>query len=351
MSDRKYILVGLFVLGGLILLGVLIVWFRGVSSFIRGGYMVSVHLASSQGIRGGKPVSQDGLPCGYVTDVISSLPEEPGVWAKVRITDSRRISKDAAFVAQQTAVGDIFLDFQSPAKATYPVRESDYLPMDGSARLVGLIKGTSFLPEGVAEDLHSGIAELKQGMEQLKGLDTLLANLKELTEPRSLEDVKAGKHKNLWTTLDQFDTTAKSLQDTLQSPDSQLNQLLAEARKAATDLRTVLDKAGKSVDNLDKTLVSIDDAGKSIKHVGDDSTVFLEKLSKDADKLNATLDNANGLIADVRQGKGTLGQLATNDQLHRELVNLVESLQAMTDNVNRLVTMWREQGLLSKEGK
>ena len=79
--------------------------------------------------------------------------------------------------------------------------------------------------------------------------------------------------------------------------------------------------------------------------------MFLDKLSKDADNLNATLDNANAVLTDIRQGKGTLGQLAANDQLHRELVDLVENLRAMTDNVNRLVTMWREQGLLSKEGK
>ena len=146
-------------------------------------------------------------------------------------------------------------------------------------------------------------------MDQLKGLTPVLANLKELTEPRTLEEVKAGKRKNLWTTLEQFDTTAKSVQDVLDKPDSQFNQLLAEARKAATDLRTVLDKAGKTVNNVDKSLASIDDAGKSIKHVGDDATVFLDKLAKDADKLNATLDNANGLLTDVRQGKGTMGQL------------------------------------------
>ena len=137
----------------------------------------------------------------------------------------------------------------------------------------------------------------------------------------------------------------------LDKPDSQFNQLLAEARKAATDLRTVLDKAGKTVYNMDKTLASVDDAGKSIKTVGDHSTVFLDKLSKDADNLNAMLDTANAVLTDIRQGKGTLGQLAANDQLHRELVDLVENLRAMTDNVNRLVTMWREQGLLSKEGK
>jgi hypothetical protein len=32
-------------------------------------------------------------------------------------------------------------------------------------------------------------------------------------------------------------------------------------------------------------------------------------------------------------------------------VNLVENLQKMTDNTNRLVTMWREQGVFAKEGK
>lgn len=351
MSDRKYVLVGLFVLVGLLLLGGLIVWFRGLASFVRGGYDVNIHFVSSQGIRGGKPINLDGVPCGYVTGVASSLPEEPGVWVRAHVSDSTRIPKDAAVVAQQTAVGDIYLDFRSPAKAKYPMTDADYLPMDGAARLAGIIKGPSLLPEGIVEDLHTGIGELKAGMDQLRGLAPVLANLKELTEPRTIEEVKAGKRKNLWTTLEQFDLTAKSVQDTLDKPDSPFNQLLAETRKAATDLRTVLDKAGKTVDNVDKTLASIDDAGKSIKTVGDDATVLLKKISKDADDLNVAINNANGLLADVRQGKGTLGQLVSNDQLHRELVNLVESMQAMTDNVNRLVTMWREQGLLAKEGK
>jgi phospholipid/cholesterol/gamma-HCH transport system substrate-binding protein len=351
VNDRKYILVGLFVLGGLILLGVLIVWFRGASGFLSGGYDVAVHIPSSQGVRGGKAVNQDGLPAGYVVSVASSLPEKPGAWAKLRIYSTIRIPKNAIFIAQQTTVGDIYLDFQNPPDTVYPIPESDFLPTDGSAKLNGILKGPNLLPESIVDDLHSGIAELKKGMQQLEGLTALVANLKELTEPRTLAEVEAGKRKNLWTTLEQFDKTAVSLQTQLNSPDSQMNQLLVEARKAATDLRTTLDKAGKSVDEVNKTLATINEAGKTVKQVGDNSTEFLAKLNNDADHLTAMLDNMNGVITDLRQGKGTLGQLMTNDQLHRELVNLVQNLQSMTDNANRLITMWREQGLLSKEGK
>jgi phospholipid/cholesterol/gamma-HCH transport system substrate-binding protein len=351
VSDRKYILVGLFVLIGLILLGTLIVWFRGFTGFLRGGYNVNVHMVSSQGIRAGKPVNMDGLSCGYVTEVSSSLPEQPGVWIRIHVIDSMRIPKDSMIVAQQTAVGDIYLDFRSSLKVQYPLKDTDYLPMDGSARLSGIIKGPSLLPEGIVEDLHTGIAELKNGMDQLKEVGTVLANLKELTEPRTLEDLKTGKRKNLWTTLEQFDATALSVQNSLDKPDSQFGQLLTEVRKAATDLRTVMDKAGKTVENVDKAVASIDEAGKGIQTVSVDASVFLKKLSKDADDLNATIAGANAVLENIQKGKGTLGKLVADEQLHREMVNLIENLQTMTDNISRLVTMWREQGLLAKEEK
>jgi phospholipid/cholesterol/gamma-HCH transport system substrate-binding protein len=350
VNDRKHILVGLFVLGGLILLAILIVWFRGVAGFLKGGYEVQVHLNSSQGVRDGKPVNQDGLPIGSVLDVASSLPDRPGVWARVYVIDQTRIPTTTRFVAQQTTLGEVFLDFQSPAgTAAYPAGE--YLPTDGTARLEGYVQPVSLLPEKIVDDLHAGIADLRKGLEQFQGLGDLIANLKELTAPRSLADVKAGKHKNLWTTLEQFEAAAESIQGQIQNPDSAFGQLLTQVRKAAEDLHGVLGQAGKAFDEVGKAVATFDEAGKAFKGVGDSANAFIVKLSKDAERLTALLDNVNGMIADVRQGKGTLGQLLTNDQMHRELVNLIESLQIMGDNANRLVTMWRERGLFAKEGK
>jgi phospholipid/cholesterol/gamma-HCH transport system substrate-binding protein len=346
VSDRKHIMVGLFVLGGLILLGVLIVWFKGVAGFVRGGYDITIHLDTSQGVSSGKPVTLDGLPVGSVASVYSSLPERPGVWTKVRITGGIRIPAETRFTAQQSTLGEILLDFKSPAQPG-----GEYLPMDGSVRLEGIAQSPSLLPQSVVDDLHDGITDLRKGVEQFRGLDTLIANLKELTEPRTLADYKAGKSKNLWTTLEQFENAAGTIQNEIQNPDSRFGKLLTEATKASQDLRVALDKAGQSLDEVNKAIASIEKAGKSVGLVSDNANVFLDKLSKDSDRLAAMLDNMNGVLSDVRQGKGTLGKLLTSDQLHAELVNLIENLQAMTDNANRLITMWRERGLLSKEGK
>jgi phospholipid/cholesterol/gamma-HCH transport system substrate-binding protein len=357
MNDRKYILVGLFVLGGLIILATLIIWFRGVAELVQGGYVVSVHLPTSDGVRGGKPITQDGLPIGYVLDSTSSLPDQPGVWIRVRVTGSHRIPQSATFMAQQNMVGEISLDFKSAASPkAYPATE--YLPMDGTARLEGVARGVSLLPESIVSDLHAGIAALAQGAEQMRGLDVLVANLKELTEPRTLADLKAGKRGNLWTTLTQFEEAARAIQDQLQNADSPFGKLLANGQKAVEDFRSVLEKTGKSVETIGKaaesagkTLSEFDAASQAIKTTGDRAVAFLDKLSKDSDQLAALLKNLNDVVTDARQGKGTLGQLIATDQLHRELVNLVENLQSMSDNANRLITMWREKGLLSKEGK
>jgi hypothetical protein len=59
----------------------------------------------------------------------------------------------------------------------------------------------------------------------------------------------------------------------------------------------------------------------------------------------------NGLISDVRTGKGTMGKLFTSDEMHRALVTLIENLRTMSDNANRLVIQLREEGMFSKEKK
>ena len=69
MNDRKHVVVGLFVLGGFVLLGILIIWFEGVSHLVRGGYVVRGHLPSAKGVRAGKRVHLDGIEIGDVTDI------------------------------------------------------------------------------------------------------------------------------------------------------------------------------------------------------------------------------------------------------------------------------------------
>ncbi|MBV8515299.1 MAG: MCE family protein, partial [Acidobacteria bacterium] len=54
------------------------------------------------------------------------------------------------------------------------------------------------------------------------------------------------------------------------------------------------------------------------------------------DQLKSSVDNANGMISDVRAGKGSLGKLATDDALYNKLkdtsTNLANATAKLNDN-------------------
>ena len=347
MNDKKHIIVGLFVLVGAVLLGTMIVWFEGVAIFIRGGYAVNIHLDSAIGIRAGKRVHLDGIEMGEVMRVSSAEPAKRGVWLELRINPGTSIPKNARFVAEQSAVGgDAFMDFRTVTPT------NEFLPQDGSARIEGTILPPALLPSD------------------------LVANLNEVLAPRTLEDVKAGKPHNLVSTLAQFSVTAAAIQDEFQKPDSRFSQFLGKAStsteeltktlkiiqdtlvKPDSDLNLLLTDARKMVKDIDATLITVREttdtytkAGVSLTQTSDEAKKALLQFNKDAEEIGVLVKNLNNAVEDLQKGKGTLGKLATSEELHRQLVNLVENLQKMTDNTNRLVTLWREQGVFAKEGK
>lgn len=346
MNDRKHIVVGLFVLGGLVLLGFLVVWFEGVSHLIRGGYVVRGHLPTAKGIRTGKRVHLDGIEIGDVTDITSSPPERPGVWIHMRINPEVRVPEGTAFIAQQTMAGDVYLDFDSPHETT------DYLPTNDKATVEGVVKPPSLLPEDVMKQFYNA-------MEKFEHLDAILANLNELTEPRTLQDVEAGKRKNLWTTLVQFQDTARTIDRQLTGKDTEqgFGLLLVQAGAAAEELQKTLKRARTTLEHADKTLKTVGEAGKTVDGLGKKADALLAKgdaliaqFAKTADGADKLVANLNAAVTDARDGKGTVGKLMTDDELHRALVTLVRNLKEMTDNANRLMTVWRKEGILAKEG-
>jgi phospholipid/cholesterol/gamma-HCH transport system substrate-binding protein len=57
------------------------------------------------------------------------------------------------------------------------------------------------------------------------------------------------------------------------------------------------------------------------------------QLTDLATEVGEGLDNLTGLIADVRSGRGTVGQLMTDDQLYVELRRFASSASALTDSL------------------
>jgi len=434
VTDRRNVIVGLFVLLGLLLLGGLIIWFEDVGVLIRGRYKVKGHLPSARDVREGKRVYMDGIEIGAVHDVTSSQPEKQGVWVDMRINPDVRIPQDAVLVAQQSTVGDLYLDFQTPIEIEGAVTETRTdetsgdlliqctfpdgvllrpgnpvrmageqvglvetaaprqdgqpgtrvglrvhkgtaippdarvvakkpgvgqarvefeppdrpfacLPINGTAEVDGATKAPELLPEDMMTDFREAMGKFGQ-------LDAILNNVQEFIEPRTLNDVEAGKQSNVWTAVEQVRRAAKTLEAQLHKPTGEIGGLIADARKATQTLQKTMEKADKTLDTVDEAGKTIQEGGKKINALVTKGDAFIAKLSKDTDEARKLIQNLNALVTDVRAGKGTVGKLLTDDELHRALVTLIENLRATTDNINRLVTLWREEGVLwGKEGK
>jgi phospholipid/cholesterol/gamma-HCH transport system substrate-binding protein len=345
VNDKKHILVGVFVLVGAILLGTMIVWFEGVAIFVRGGYAVDVHLDSAVGIRPGKRVHLDGIEVGEVIAVTSAEPERRGVWLGLRLNVGTQVPENARFVAQQSATGgDAFMDFQTAAPSKIFLKDK--------ARIDGAILPPTLLPPD------------------------LVANFNDLIMPRSLEEVKAGKPANISSALAQVQVTALAIQNEFQQPESSFRVFLGKAStsteeltktlkiiqdtltKPDSDLNRLLTDSRKMVNDVDATLLSVrttaetyTKAGVSLTETSEEAKKALAEFNKDAQEIGVLAKNLNAVAENLQKGQGTMGKLMTSDELHRQLVTLVENLQKMTDNTNRLITLWREQGVFSKEGK
>jgi phospholipid/cholesterol/gamma-HCH transport system substrate-binding protein len=57
-------------------------------------------------------------------------------------------------------------------------------------------------------------------------------------------------------------------------------------------------------------------------------------LTDVAEKASAGIDQLNGLIGDIRSGKGTVGKLFVDDSLHRELDSLLGAYEQLARNLN-----------------
>ena len=353
MSNPKNLVVGLFVLAGVAILVVMIVWFESVAVFMRGGYTVRAHIENAAGIRAGKRVHVNGIESGDVAKVVSSLPEREGVWIYMHINPDVRIPKDYEFAVQQGAVGDTFMDFREPKRKGAPAAPGptvrEFLRADDSVE--GVLAPPNLLGDVLTGRLDKLATGIEDGLAQFGGVGELVRQLTKLSEPRTLEDVKAGKRENLWSALAQFQGTAKSLQDEVKDPDSGLNSLLTDARSSAKELSKTLKEVQETLNSVQSVAETYQKAGAAIQGTSAKADAAMAIFTKDAEEVHVLIKNLNSVVEDIQGGKGTMGKLIASDELHRQLVNALEDLRKTLDNGNRLISMWREEGLLAKEKK
>lgn len=115
-----------------------------------------------------------------------------------------------------------------------------------------------------------------------------------------------------------------------------LEQIMLNLNKTTRSVNTLLADNKVKIDvTLDNTKKITDDFSKVSKDLA------AADLGKTVKKLETTLDNVNTLLAGMKEGKGTLGKLISDDQMYTNLTNaskeMEELLREMKLNPKRFV--------------
>jgi ABC-type transporter Mla subunit MlaD len=155
--------------------------------------------------------------------------------------------------------------------------------------------------------------------------------------------------------LEQFEVTGKLLQAQLDQKDSNLNKLLIDADLSAQKLQEALDTTKKTLAAAEATLKTVGaktgEVADRLGKTADKADDVMGRLGKAVDGATTTMNSINQTFEKINKGEGTLGRLAADPELYRALTTLLENLQDVADNADRVMTLWRQQGIFAKEGK
>lgn len=283
--DKKTeLLVGLFLLIGLLMLGLLILQFGSVRELFKTTYEISVTFPDGTGIKEGTPIMLGGSKIGKV-------PRKPvlnetfnGVIIPLEIYHHIKIPSDAKFsIGTSGLLGDSYIEIRPTGMATTTYVEAGAKlkgsPSGGLGALQNSAEEISKKVDLAIEDLRGVMADLKitvkkvnEGALSDKGVADFNSSLSHLNSVMTRLDEKTlsdETSRDVKEAVASFKDAARSLKDSIEK----LNPAFTKVEGVVTKLDVVVTKA-------DTVMVSANDAMKSI----DESADALGKAARDIQK-------------------------------------------------------------------
>jgi phospholipid/cholesterol/gamma-HCH transport system substrate-binding protein len=328
MRDKAIELkVGLLILIGLVIFGGFI-FILGNFSF-RSGYTLYVDYGFSGNIQPGAPVKVSGIKVGKVEEVEflgGKVIEKSGrrvqvrleVWVEDRVKDT--IRRDAEFFINTSGVlGEQYLEIVPGDDYQHPPLGEDVVVVGVDPPRTDLIVARLYV---VLDSLSSVLTEerdfiknlLKNGASAVGELEALLReNRAELGELIESGGALAGQAA---VTLDKVNQgleppvvarTVRHADELLVTANQSLSNLTPQARAFLTDALRVTG------------LLTRERIDRAIK-IADGAVAATGKAGK-------LIDNVDGMVTDLRKGKGTAGALLSREELYADLREMIRDLK------------------------
>ena len=293
---------GLFVLIGLLLLGVLIVEFGRFGDRFKGHYPLYIEFPDTAGIIKNSEVRMRGAKIGRVAtqpELVIAGGSTSTVRMEMRIRDDVKIPRDSVFKIGSTGLlGDKYIEIKPPEKET----DIYYEPGDN---IIGVGAGGLDSIKSSAEDIARDASQLiKDVKKTFAKIDQTLASIEKVSHSMDVTMNKVNNkflsEKNLAnlskaiTNFEESSREIKAASKELKPTITEARDTIASIKKAATGAQDLIANANQEIQGIKPALAEVPQAIRNIS-----------RAASRAEHTIAALQNKNGLVGTLAHDEET----------------------------------------------
>jgi len=294
-KEVKSIKVALFCIAAALIFYIGSTFLKGINVFGKKNYYYAV-FDNVGSLHESANVTLNGYEIGKVTDIELLSTNPVRICAEILITEKLDIPKDSEFeVTQKDLLGGMVVNLHL-GESTDMATRGDTL--------------NSYLAGGMLDGVGDLVAQLRS---VVASVDTIGQNLK--LAFRTEDSLNGGTM--IKNTLENLEHTTRDLSKLLAANGGKVNNVV-------TQLDLLSKTLGEAAPKIDAIITNVDNITDSIAQSNIHSLI---------NNAQSTVDNANALIEGVKNGKGTVGQLVSNDSLYHNLNQTIESLDLLVKDI------------------
>jgi phospholipid/cholesterol/gamma-HCH transport system substrate-binding protein len=237
----------------------------------------------------------------------------------------------------------------SKVVVSYHLTRSINIPLDS----YGKIEATPLGSTAIVITLGNGKEFLRDG-DTLKGIESkgLMEDLKQTLAP-TIENINR--------TLASLDTTIQSIGKTFNDDSRENIAIILKELAGTTDKLNGLLEPGKG--SLAQSLDNVNAFSGNLKKNNDSITAVINNLASASkniaslelagtvQSLESAIGNLNGLLSDIQKGKGSIGKLAKDEQLYKNLNSTANSLNILLQDLRLHPKRYVQLSVFGKKDK
>lgn len=286
------------------------------------GYTVCALFKDASGLTEKSRVVIAGITVGEIADI-----KLAGDKAKVFVRVNTPLRSDARIAKRQASLlGEYYLEL-APGYVGTPLKEGDcieHVDVDvAPAELMNELKKIAENVREVTESLRRVVAN-EQGEQRLvdilENVNQTIAELKRAVQENSPKIDKVVE--NVVEVTDEARRFTREFR-------RDAKRIMDNAQVVASDARAI---TGNVRDLIGRNSESVDESFEGV-------TGAVHRLQSALGKLDDTLDHTRSIAGKIDEGKGTIGKLVNDDQLHENVNDLVAETGGFIKKITRLQTI------------